>query len=89
MVVEGVVAEIRDPEAEVAPEGEPAEEVDFSAIVAEVEELRKENTALRAEVEELRKRPAAKPAHEEFRGTVLAQKTGVKRLDNLARLLSK
>lgn len=89
VVVEGVVAEIRDPEAEVAPEAEPAEQEDFSAIVAEVENLRKENTALRAEVEELRKRPAAKPAHEEFRGTVLAQKTGVKRLDNLARLLSK
>ena len=93
VVVDGVVAEIRDPEAEVAPAPEPEQEEDFSKEVATLtealEKLRKENEDLKAQVEELQKTPAAKPAHEEFKGSVMAQKTGVKGLDNLARILSK
>lgn len=85
VVVDGRVAEIRDPEAEVAPE-EPAEE----------EALRKENTTLRAQLkaarEELaaiKRQPAAKPAHEEVKASAALPKTGNKGLDNLARYFSK
>lgn len=81
VVVEGKVAEIRDPEAEVAPE---------------VEELRKENAALRAKVRklantvaELSRMPAAKPAHEEVQTAGKVEKTGIKGLDRLAELMRK
>ena len=84
VVVDGKVAEIRDPEAEVAPE-ESAEE-----------ELRKENTDLRAQLkaarEELaamKRKPAAKPAHEEVKASANLPKTGNKGLDNLARYFRK
>ena len=82
VVVEGKVAEIRDPEAEVAPE--------------EVEELRKENAQLKKtvselskQVEKLSRQSAAKPAHEEVRGSSAPTKTGVKGLDRLAELMSR
>lgn len=85
VVVEGRVAEIRDPEAEVAPE-EPAAD----------EELRKENAELRAQVatltkkvEELSRMPMAEPAHEEVTASVRAQKTGIKGLDRITELMSK
>ena len=86
VVVEGKVAEIRDPEAEVAPEDAPAEE----------EELRKENAELRrqievlsAKVEELSRTPMAKTAHEEVQTSSKINKTGIKGLDRLAELMSK
>ena len=90
VVVEGVVAEIRDAEAEVAPESPAPEENPVD------EELRKENQALRNQVdeltrkvEELSKMPAAKPAHEEVQTAGTVRKTGVKGLDRLAELMSK
>ena len=89
VVVEGKVAEIRDPKAEVAPEDAPAEP-------AVDEELRKENASLKeqiarltAKVEELSKTPAAKPAHEEVTTSAKASKTGIKGLDRIAELMSK
>lgn len=90
VVVDGKVAEIRDDEAEVAPEEEaPAED-------PVIEELRKENATLRAEVDELKakveelsRQPAAKPAHEEVKTTEKATKTGNKGLDRLAELMSR
>jgi len=89
VVVEGIVAEIKDAAAEVAPEPEPEPEpVD--------EELRKENTVLRAQVEELTRKveelsrmSAAKPAHEEVQTSGNIRKTGIKGLDRLAELVSK
>ena len=57
----------------------PSEE-EFNAIKAE-------NTSLRAEVAKLKKNPAAKPAHEEVTTSQEFKKTGVKKLDNLARIL--
>ena len=82
VVAEGKVAEVRDPEAEVAPE--------------EVEELRKQNAALRSkvhklakEIEKLSRTPMAKPAHEEAKASVTLQKTGIKGLDRLAELMRK
>lgn len=83
VVVEGRVAEIRDPEAEVAPE--------------EVEELRKQNAALRAkvhklakEVEKLSRAPMAKPAHEEVKDNPQNfRKTGVTGLDKIAAMMRK
>ena len=83
VVVDGKVAEIRDPRAEVAPEPE---------VDQEKEELRKENAELRSQVEvltrkmeELSRTPAAKPAHEEVTTSAETKKTGVKGLDRLAR----
>ena len=85
VVVEGKVAEIRDPEAEVAPEDAP-----------EVAELRKENAALRAKVrklaktvEDLSRIPIARPAHEEVQTSVKFQKTGIRGLDKIAELMRK
>lgn len=90
VVVEGVVAEIRDDAAEVAPE-DPA-----PAENPEDEELRKENQALRAQideltrkVEELSRQSAAKPAHEEIQTSGRVAKTGIKGLDRLAEIMSK
>lgn len=85
VVVDGKVSEIRDPEAEVAPEP------------AEVEELRKENAALRSkvhklakEVEKLSRMPAAKPAHEEVKeADSRFRQTGIKGLDRIASLMKK
>lgn len=57
----------------------PSEE-EFNAIKAE-------NASLRAEVAKLKKTPAAKPAHEEVTTSQEFKKTGVKKLDNLARIL--
>lgn len=84
VVVEGVVSEIRDPEAEVAPEENP-----------EIEDLRKENSELRSQItslqEELsriKKMSAAKPAHEEVTTSSKTEKTGDRGLDRLSRILS-
>ena len=63
-----------------SPWDAPSEE-EFNAIKAE-------NASLKAEVEKLKKTPAAKPAHEEVKTTEKFKKTGVKGLDNLARILS-
>ncbi len=101
-VVDGKVASITDPAAEVAPEmeGETQEEID--ALKSENESLKAENESLKAEIEKLKnalataesemtklkKTPAAKPAHEEVKTGEKFKKTGVKGLDNLARILS-
>lgn len=85
VVVEGKVSEIRDPEAEVAPEETPAEE-----------ELRKENAMMAGQIAELKRqlaelkhKPAAKPAHEEVVSASRLPKTGNRGLDNLARYFQK
>ena len=87
VVVEGKVAEIRDAEAEVAPE-DVAPEAD--------EELRRENAELRAQietltarVEELSRMPMAEPAHEEVAASATVQKTGIRGLDRIAELMAK
>jgi len=79
-VADGIVAEITDPEAEVAPEPDTRDE--------ELAALRAENEALRAQVESLKRMPAAKPAHEEVKATAQVPVTGSKGLDRLARLAS-
>lgn len=82
VVVEGRVAEIRDTEAEVAPEGKPAE--DTEALRAENEALKAEVASLKEQIATLSRQPAAKPAHEEI-VCGAARKTGIKGLDNLAK----
>lgn len=77
VVADGKVAEIKDAEAEVAPEES-----------AEVEALRKENAELKVTIEKMKKVSAAKPAHEEVTSSVKLSKTGVKGLDTLARIAS-
>ena len=101
-VSDGKVESITDDSAEVAPEmeGETQEEID--ALKSENESLKAENESLKAEIEKLKnalataesemtklkKTPAAKPAHEEVKTGEKFKKTGVKGLDNLARILS-
>ena len=86
VVVDGVVAEIKDPAAEVGPEEVPDN--------PDGEIMRKENQTLRAQVEELTRKveelsrmSAAKPAHEEVQTSAKTPKTGNKGMDRLARYL--
>ena len=88
VVVEGRVAEIRDPEAEVAPE--PAVDEEKAALRKENAELRAQVETLTARVAELSRMPAAKPAHEEVKETeTKLRRTGNKGLDRIAALMSK
>ena len=88
VVVEGRVAEIRDPEAEVAPE--PAVDEEKAALRSENAELRAQVETLTARVAELSRMPAAKPAHEEVKETeTKLRRTGNKGLDRIAALMEK
>lgn len=90
VVVEGRVAEIRDPEAEVAPEPEPAVDEEKAALRAENAELRAQVETLTARVTELSRNPMAKPAHEEAKDDAQNfRKTGIKGLDKIASLMNK
>ena len=82
VVVEGKVAEIRDPEAEVAPEDRRDEEME--ALRSENEELRAQVEALTRRMEEMSRIPTAVPAHDEVKTEGESRKTGVKGLDRLA-----
>ena len=75
-VVDGKVSEI----VEDAPA--PAEEL------AEVAALKAQIKELQAKIEKMSKLSAAKPAHEEVKQSGQASKTGIKGLDNLAKILS-
>ena len=77
-VVDGKVSEI----VEDAPVSEPASES------AEIAELKAQIKELKAKIEEMSKMSAAKPAHQEVMQSVEMGKTGIKRLDNLAKFLS-
>ena len=77
-VVDGKVSEI----IEDAPVSEPASES------AEIAELKAQIKELKAKIEEMSKMSAAKPAHQEVMQSVEMGKTGIKRLDNLAKFLS-
>ena len=80
-VADGVVAEIIDPEAEVAPVDDRDEQI---------EALRRENETLRAQLEELQRAPAAQPAREVVKNaSAEIRQTGVKGLDRLAALMAK
>ena len=101
VVVDGLVAEIKVAEAEVAPEESEAQKAaeemtaqvealatELAAVTAERDELKGQVEALTAQVAELKAAPAAKPAHEEYNNVTGAVKTGNKKLDNLARIMS-
>lgn len=68
---------------EVKPAFVPVDDDARDTADDELQDLRQENASLRSQLEELKKKPAAKPAHEEFRGTTAAVKTGDKGLDRL------
>ena len=81
-VVDGKVSEI----VEDAPVDEPASEP--VAESAEIAELKAQIKELKAKIEEMSKMSAAKPAHQEVVQSAEMGKTGIKRLDNLAKFLS-
>lgn len=98
VIVGGAVAEIRDADAEVAPEDIAAEEVaadeDTAADNAVIDELRAAIDTLRAEVDAIKeqllgmqKMSAAKPATEEVKEMQRIVRTGNARLDRLAQVL--
>ena len=82
VVVEGRVVEIRDPEAEVAPETDR----EMEALRAENAELRAQIETLARKMEEMSRTPMAEPAHEEVKSAGEKTKTGIKGLDRLAEL---
>ena len=92
-VVEGVVASIKDDEAEVAPEPDPSEELraQIADLTAQVAALSSENEQLKAQVEKL----SRIPLKEHLRKTVTGEShytpgaTGNKRLDALNKYLKK
>ena len=81
-VVDGKISEI----VEDAPVAEPASEP--IAESAEIAERKAQIKELKAKIEEMSKMSAAKPAHQEVVQSVEMGKTGIKRLDNLAKFLS-
>ena len=81
-VIDGKVSEI----VEDAPVAEPVSEP--VAESAEIAELKAQIKELKAKIEEMSKMSAAKPAHQEVVQSVEMGKTGIKRLDNLAKFLS-
>ena len=81
-VVDGKVSEI----VEDAPVAEPVSEP--VAESAEIAELKAQIKELKAKIEEMSKMSAAKPAHQEVVQSAEMGKTGIKRLDNLAKFLS-
>lgn len=96
VVVDGVVADIKDPEAEVAPEVEEMRQ-QMAAQQREVEELRQQLNdkqatidTLTAELEAARKLPLAKPAHEEVKASeARMEKTGNKTIDRVNELFGR
>ena len=84
VVVEGKVSEIRDPEAEVAPERDE----EMESLRAENAELRSQLDVLTRKMEEMARIPVAEPAHEEVRNQEPVSKTGIKGFDRLAYLAS-
>ena len=93
-VVEGKVASIVDPKAEVDEE-ESKEDAELKALREENEALRSQleeqkavNEAMHAELKSLKDKPAAKAAHIEATEAARIEKTGNKGLDNLSRILS-
>ena len=89
VVVEGKVAEIRDPRAEVAPEAPEIEDLrtQLRDAMAANTTLEVELEAAREEIARLKAQPSAKPAHEEMKEASRAAKTGNKSIDRLAEIL--
>ena len=96
VVADGVVADIKDPEAEVAPEVEEMRQ-QMAAQQREVEELRQQLNdkqatidTLTAALEAARKLPLAKPAHEEVKASeARMEKTGNKTIDRVNELFGR
>ena len=86
VVVEGVVSEIRDPEAEVAPEADARDE-EMAALRKENEELRAQVATLSRRMDEMARTPIANSAHEEVKTSAQNGKTGNKGFDRLAELV--
>ena len=77
-VKDGIVEEILDERAEVAPE-------EVEELRKAIASLKKQVISLKSEVKKLRATPAAKPAHQEVISAGKTDKTGVKGLDRLSR----
>jgi hypothetical protein len=77
-VKDGIVEEIVDERAEVAPE-------EVEELLKTIASLKRQVTSLKSEVKKLRATPSAKPAHQEVVSAGKTEKTGNKGLDRLAR----
>ena len=88
-VADGVVAEIRDDQAEVAPEPSPAEDelrAQVADLTARLADLAAENATLKEQVAKLSRVPLADPEKKGVKESAPA-KTGVRGLDKLSRYL--
>lgn len=65
-----------------------SDEERIANLEAEIARLERENGELRERIKELEAKPAAEPAEEEFKRVNKIEKTGNKKLDNLARILN-
>ena len=96
VVADGVVAAIKDPESEVAPEVEEMRQ-QMAAQQRDIDELRQQLNdkqatidTLTAELEAARKLPLAKPAHEEVKASeARMEKTGNKNIDRVNELFGR
>lgn len=85
VVVEGRVAEIRDPEAEVAPEAP-----EIADLRSQLDEAQARIATLEAELKAARQKPMAQPAHEEVKAAAeKAPATGNKNIDRLNALMGR
>lgn len=85
VVVEGRVAEIRDPEAEVAPEAP-----EIADLRSQLDEAQARIATLEAELKAARQKPMAQPAHEEVKAAAeKAPATGNKSIDRLNALMGR
>lgn len=85
VVVEGRVAEIRDPEAEVAPEAP-----EIADLRSQLDEAQARIATLEAELKASRQKPMAQPAHEEVKAAAeKAPATGNKSIDRLNALMGR
>lgn len=87
-VADGIVASIRDDEAEVAPEPEPVNE-ELEALRAENAALKEEVEGLKAQVAQLSREPLAPHAKKSVAAALAATKTGNKGIDNLMRFTNR
>lgn len=76
-----------EPQSEEEPEADPRDQR-IADLESEIARLEEENGALRERIAELEDKPAAEPATAEFEKVNAPVKTGIKKLDNLSRILN-
>ena len=77
-----------EPEPEAEQESEDPKDEQIRNLEAEIARLEQENGELKERIKELEEKPQANPVEEDFENATKPQKTGNKKLDNLARIVN-